>query len=187
MESLSRKQLRIEAVVPEITQPLEHRSMEEILLALQLWAVRNHCCPCCPASPSGEGPKPSSHRGQRTAAGRGAEHIADISGVGEMGTNTATSRAHQIAVLLLERRKPTGNWGERPKNITVLIRRKLLEKEKSGSARNVPSGLCELRAAVQKSLTWQNFLSLLNSNNTGPLCPLSRADLSMRKSSCIRK
>lgn len=103
----------------------------------------------------------------------------------EPRTNTATSGAHQIAVLLLERRKPTGNRGERPKYITVLIRRKLLEKEKSGSARNVPSGLCELRAAVQKSLTWQNSLSLLSSSNTGPLCPLSRADLSMRKSSCM--
>ena len=59
-----------------------HRHVEEILPVLQLWAARDHCCPCSPASPSGGDPKPSSCRGQRTAAGRGAEHIAVISGVG---------------------------------------------------------------------------------------------------------
>ena len=69
-------------------------------------------------------------------------------------------------VLLLGRRKPTGNRGEKPKNTTVLTGRKLLEKEKSRSARNVPSGLHDFRIAVQKSLTWLSTLSLVNSNNT---------------------
>lgn len=39
MKCLLRKQLRIKAVVPKITQPLEliHMHMQEILSALQLW------------------------------------------------------------------------------------------------------------------------------------------------------
>lgn len=37
MKSLLRKQLRIKAVVPEITQPLELVHMQEILPTLQLW------------------------------------------------------------------------------------------------------------------------------------------------------
>lgn len=67
MKSLLRKQLRIKAVVPEITQPLElmHMHMQEILSALQLWATKDHSCPCSPASPSGEDSRPLSDKGQR--------------------------------------------------------------------------------------------------------------------------
>lgn len=83
-------------------------------------------------------------------------------------------------VLLLERRKPTGNRGERPKNTTVLTGRKLLEKEKSRSARNVPSGLHDFRTAVQKSLTWLNTLSLVSSNNTWLLYKQSRSEHEQR-------
>lgn len=83
-------------------------------------------------------------------------------------------------VLLLERRKPTGNRVERPKNTTVLTGRKLLGKEKSRSERNMPSGLHDFRIAVQKSLTWLNTLSLVNSNNTWLLCKQSISEYEQR-------
>lgn len=98
----------------------------------------------------------------------------------EQGSSTTTTGVHQAMVLLLERRKPTGNRGERPKNTTVLTGRKLLEKEKSRSARNMPSGLHDFRTALQKSLLWLNTSFLVNSSNTWLLCKQSRSEHEQR-------
>lgn len=54
------------------------------------------------------------------------------------------------------------------------------EKEKSRSARNVPSGLHDFRTAEQKSLTWLNTLSPVNSNSTWLLCKQGRSEHEQR-------